>query len=299
MTTDLWGDGATTGRGASARGFEGEGDELAGGPARLAANPAPVLVQALGVGKAFSHQKKLNWALRDVDLTVLEGEFVSIIGRSGCGKSTLVRLIDGLISTSEGTVTFDGKEVKGVPEGIGFVFQEINLLAWRSVLQNVEMGLLPLGFDRATRRNRAMAALELVGLADSAERPPYHLSGGMQQRVGVARALALEPRLLLMDEPFGQLDSFTREGVQKEFARISESLGTTVLFVTHDIDEAIMLSSRIIVMGGSPGKIVDDVTVSLPPKRWSYNVRREPEAIALRERLSTAVSGSEILQNDR
>jgi NitT/TauT family transport system ATP-binding protein len=166
---------------------------------------------------------------------------------------------------------------------MAFVFQDINLLPWRSVVENVEIGLVARGVPPEERRRRALEILDLVGLRAVAAAPPYALSGGMQQRVGVARALAVRPKVLLMDEPFGHLDNFTREVLQIEIAKLWRRLGMTVVFVTHDVDEAIFLSDRIALMQTGPGRLTEVLEVGLPHPRWEFNVRADPRAIALRE----------------
>jgi NitT/TauT family transport system ATP-binding protein len=222
-------------------------------------------------------------ALRDVSLTIRDGEFMSFVGPSGCGKTTLLRILDGLTTQTDGRIVFDGVEQRGVSPEMGYVFQDINLLPWRSVRQNVEIGLEARGVPAAQRRRRALEVLEMVGLADVAERPPYTLSGGMQQRVGVARALAVDPKVLLMDEPFGHLDNFTRETLQIEVAKLWSRLGTTIVFVTHDVDEAIFLSNRIALFRTGPGHLTQVMEVDLPHPRWEFNVRAHPRAIEMRE----------------
>lgn len=261
-----------------------------GGPAEVLGTENAVELR--GVGKAYGDRDP-KWAIRDINLTVPDGEFTTIVGQSGSGKTTLIRLVDYLLEPTAGKVTVFGRELKGVPEDVSFVFQDVNLLPWRNVLQNVELALLPLGLDRPTRRDRAMAALQMVRMDQHCSAAPYTLSGGMQQRVGVARALAARPRLLLMDEPFGQLDSFTRRELQGDFSALAEQLATTVVFVTHDIDEAILLSDRIVVMGGSPGGLWADIPVNLPPRRWESNIRANPEAIALHDRLEAILRGAQ------
>lgn len=235
------------------------------------------------ISKTFETRDRQVVALDDVSLTVQDGEFVSLVGPSGCGKTTLLRIVDGLTEPSDGQIFLDGVELHGVSRDMAFVFQDINLLPWRSVVENVEIGLEARRVPRAQRRARAMEALQLVGLEAVANTPPYTLSGGMQQRVGVARALALDPKVLLMDEPFGHLDNFTRENLQIEVARIWRRLGMTILFVTHDVDEAIFLSDRIALFRTNPGHLSQVLDVHLPHPRWEYNVRAEPAAIQMRE----------------
>lgn len=245
-----------------------------------------VLLEVKDIRKSFEGEKgKRNVILDDVSLKVRKGEFVSILGASGCGKTTLLRIIDGLIASDSGEVILEGEPVG--PEQrrrMAFVFQDSNLLPWRSVQKNVELNLEAMKeLNPAQRSERALEALRLVGLEDVASRPPYQLSGGMQQRVGVARALARRPAVFLMDEPFGQLDNFTRERLQQEISRLIESIEATVVFVTHDIDEAILLSDKIVLMSSNPGQVSKILDVDLPRPRWKYNVRAHPTALALRE----------------
>ena len=205
-------------------------------------------------------------ALSEVELTVGDGEFVSLIGPSGCGKSTLLRLIADLIEPTAGTVTVNGKSARQarLDQDYGIAFQAAGLLPWRTVTANIELPLELHGVGRAERRERARELLELVGLADFAKSRPDQLSGGMQQRVAIARALAERPRLLLMDEPFGALDEMTRERMQAELLRIARESGAAVLFVTHSIPEAVVLSDRVAVMTPRPGRITEIVTGRRP-----------------------------------
>ena len=207
-------------------------------------------------------------ALSDVELTVGDGEFVSLIGPSGCGKSTLLRLIADLIPPSSGTVTVAGKAagVARREQAYGIAFQQAGLFEWRTVLRNVELPLELRGLSRAARRAKAEEMLALVGLAEFAGHYPAQLSGGMQQRVAIARALAVRPPLLLMDEPFGALDEMTRERLQGELLGISAKTGTSVVFVTHSISEAVFLSDRVVVMSARPGRITADIPVTLPAR---------------------------------
>ena len=204
--------------------------------------------------------------LRQLSFDVYENEIVSLIGESGCGKTTLLRIVQGLVRLDSGTILVDGKQVEGPGRDRGFVFQQATLLPWRTARQNIEFGLELQHVDRAARARRARELLELVGLAAAGEQFPHQLSGGMQQRIGLARALAIDPAILLMDEPFSALDAQNREVLQQELLRIHRSTGKTILFVTHDLDEAIYLSDRIIVMGAKPGRIkrVIDVPFDRP-----------------------------------
>jgi len=214
--------------------------------------------------------------LRDVSLTVPAGGFTTLIGPSGCGKTTLLRIVGGLETASSGTIRVDGVPSVGPARNKTMVFQHFNLFPWRTALDNVVYGLEIQGVAEKERRERATDYLKLVGLEGFEGHYPFELSGGMQQRVGIARALIVEPRLLLMDEPFGALDALTREYLQTELQRICSQTGVAVLFVTHSIDEAIYLSDHVLVMGTSPGRIVREFPIGLPRPRWTYNVRADP-----------------------
>jgi NitT/TauT family transport system ATP-binding protein len=207
-------------------------------------------------------------ALSEVDLTVGDGEFVSLIGPSGCGKSTLLRLIADLIPPSAGTITVAGEQAGAArrQQAYGIAFQQAALFEWRTVLRNVELPLELRGLGRGERRERAREMLALVGLADFAAHYPAQLSGGMQQRVAIARALAVQPPLLLMDEPFGALDEMTRERLQSELLAICAKTGTSTVFVTHSISEAVFLADRVVVMSARPGRITASIEVSLPTR---------------------------------
>jgi NitT/TauT family transport system ATP-binding protein len=224
------------------------------------------VVRVGGVDKVFAgHGEARTTALEGIDLSIAPGEFVSLIGPSGCGKSTLLRVIGDLVQPTRGTV-----EVNGKPAGqarrdrdYGMVFQAPVLFDWRTVEDNVRLPLEMLGRDEAWRAKRTKQMLELVELGEFARHRPYQLSGGMQQRVAIARALSFEPRILLMDEPFGALDEMTRERMNDEVLRIWEQTGTTVVFVTHSIPEAVYLSSRVVVMSARPGRITAIVDIDL------------------------------------
>jgi NitT/TauT family transport system ATP-binding protein len=223
-------------------------------------------VSVQGVTKVFPGRRGASvTALDEVALEVAEGEFVSLIGPSGCGKSTLLRLIADLDEPSSGAVRVFGKSARQarVDQDYGIAFQQAGLLPWRSVRDNIELPLQLHGVGRAARRARADELIALIGLGDFADRRPDQLSGGMQQRVAIARSLAENPRLLLMDEPFGALDEMTRERMQTELARLRTETGAAVVFVTHSIPEAVYLSDRIVVMSPRPGRIVEIVDVAL------------------------------------
>ena len=223
-------------------------------------------VELAGVGKSFGSGPDAVHALSGIDLTVGAGEFVSLIGPSGCGKSTLLRVVADLEAPTSGTVAVGGKSAHQarLDQDYGIAFQQAGLLEWRSVVENVELPLHVHGVEKGQRRARAAQLLELVGLAEFAAARPSQLSGGMQQRVAIARALAPSPRLLLMDEPFGALDEMTRERMQAELLRIARETGAAVLFVTHSIPEAVVLSDRVVVMSPRPGRITDVVTGRRP-----------------------------------
>jgi NitT/TauT family transport system ATP-binding protein len=222
-----------------------------------------------GVTKVFNAGRADEVAaLSEVDLTVADGEFVSLIGPSGCGKSTLLRLIADLIPPTTGTVSVAGGTAAAArrKQEYGIAFQQSGLFEWRTVQRNVELPLELRGMSRADRRSRATEMLELVGLADFAGHYPAQLSGGMQQRVAIARALAVSPPLLLMDEPFGALDEMTRERLQGELLGICAKTGTSTVFVTHSISEAVFLSHRVVVMSARPGRITAAIDIDLPAR---------------------------------
>ena len=224
-------------------------------------------VELTGVDKRFGDVH----ALAEIELTLDDGEFVSLIGPSGCGKSTLLRVVADLEQPTEGTVRVGGKSTRQarLDQDYGIAFQQSGLLEWRTVAENVELPLHVHGVGKAERRARAAELLELVGLADFAGSRPGQLSGGMQQRVAIARALAPQPKLLLMDEPFGALDEMTRERMQAELLRIARESGAAVLFVTHSIPEAVVLSDRVVVMTPRPGRITEIVDGRRPGRSAS------------------------------
>jgi NitT/TauT family transport system ATP-binding protein len=230
--------------------------------------------------------------LQDVSLEVSEGGFTTIIGPSGCGKTTLLRIVAGLLPPSDGgEVYVAGRPSLAPSREKAMVFQQFNLLPWRSARENVAYGLELQGMRKKLRVEQAQKYLDLVGLSDYATHYPKELSGGMQQRVGLARALAVEPKVLLMDEPFGALDALTREYLQTELQKICASAGATVLFITHSIDEAIYLSDKVLVMGTKPGRIVSEFNVDLPRPRWTYHARSEQAFVRLRDKLWDQLQG--------
>jgi NitT/TauT family transport system ATP-binding protein len=223
-------------------------------------------------------------ALAEVNLTIADGEFVTIVGPSGCGKSTLLMLVAALLQPSKGKVRLDGADVTGPGSDRAMVFQDFALLPWRTVLANVELGLELKGVPAAERNEIARRHIAMVGLRAFERHYPHQLSGGMRQRVGIARALSVEPEVLLMDEPFGALDAQIRQVMGSELLRIWERDRKTILFVTHDIDEAIYLADRVIVMSASPGRVVEDIAVTLPRPR-PLEIRDSPRFIEYRRRI--------------
>src|SRR5450432_1768224 len=232
------------------------------------------------------------WALRNVSLSIESGTFVSLLGPSGCGKTTLLRIANGLIHPSRGEVLIDGKRVTGPSADRAMLFQEFNLLPWRTARSNVEMPLEVLGVGTARRREISAQRLAQVGLEKFAGYYPHQLSGGMKQRVGLARALAIDPSYLFMDEPFGALDPQIREMMQIELMKLWDldrpggaPAGTgkvaerkSVLFVTHSVDEAVFLSDRVVMMGTQPGRVIADLKIDLPRPRWTDDeaLKRSP-----------------------
>ena len=227
-------------------------------------------------------------ALERVTFTVRDGEIVALIGPSGCGKTTALRIAMGLEAATSGHVTVDGRVITGCGYDRGMVFQQAELLPWLTARQNVMFGLEMKGLRGAALHDTAMQYLTLVGLEDSADRRPYQLSGGMQQRVGIARALAIDPKVLLMDEPFGALDAQTREGLQSELLELHARTRKTILFVTHDLDEAVLLADRVVVM--RDGRVCETIAVPLPrPREDPAAVRGRPEFAATRYRIWRAI----------
>ncbi len=237
-----------------------------------------VVIAAQGVNKIFNPGTDEEViALQDINLNVDSGEFISLVGPSGCGKSTLMRLLADLLQPSSGDLLINGKSPRAarLDRDYGMVFQAATLYDWRSVTKNVQLPLEVMGYAKDVRQKRAREMLEMVELSAFAEHYPWQLSGGMQQRVSIARALAFDPSILLMDEPFGALDEFTRERMNMELLRIWEQTGKTIIFVTHSISEAIFLSNRIVVMSPRPGRITKIVNNDLPYPR-DFKTRGDP-----------------------
>jgi len=223
--------------------------------------------------------------LDDVSFQVFEGELVCIVGPSGCGKSTFLNAVDGLIAINDGRILVDGQDIKGPGPDRAVVFQHDSLFPWRTVRQNVLYGMqIQRKLSRPEMQDRTRAMLDLVGLAAFADSYPHELSGGMRQRVNIARALVTEPELLLLDEPFAALDAQTREFMQMELLKILSRARTTALFVTHQINEAIFLSSRVVVFSARPARIKEIIDVELPPDR-SLKIKHDPQFLALEDRV--------------
>jgi NitT/TauT family transport system ATP-binding protein len=242
------------------------------------------------LGKTFPQGNVV--ALQEIDLEIQPREFISLIGPSGCGKSTLLRIIGDLIQPSTGQIVVNGKSAHQarLDRDYGIVFQDAVLYDWRTVARNIALPLEMAGWTRARRDARVREMLELVELTGFEKRHPWQLSGGMQQRVAIARALAESPPLLLMDEPFGALDEMTRERLNAELLRIWAEMGSTVVFVTHSIAEAVFLSTRVVVMSPRPGRITDVITIDLPQPRTN-EVREEPRFFELVTEVREALHG--------
>jgi ABC-type nitrate/sulfonate/bicarbonate transport system ATPase subunit len=239
----------------------------------------PAEIEIDGLSKRFGADAPL--VLDRIDLAIEHNAFVALLGRSGCGKSTLLNLVAGLLEPTAGEVRVKGRPVTGPGEGKGMVFQQHALFPWLTAQGNVEFGCKSRGLPAGERREQALALLDLVGLGGFEDRYPSQLSGGMQQRVAIARALALDPDILLMDEPFGALDEFTRIEMQDELLRVWSSRKKTVVFVTHSIWEALVLADRVVVLASSPGRIAEEFEVDLPRPRS----RTDPRLTALYERI--------------
>jgi len=268
----------------------------------------PVVLEARGLTKTFDAPAGAITALTGIDLTIHRREFVCVIGPSGCGKSTLIRLVAGLEEPSGGSIALEGREVHGPGPGRGMVFQSYTLFPWLTVRGNVEFGLRMTGHKAGEAAEEAAHWIELVGLSRFADAYPSQLSGGMKQRVAIARALANKPRILLMDEPFGALDAQTRCQMQGYLLEIWQNVEVTILFITHDLDEAVYLGDRIVVLDAQPGRVREVIEVPLPRPRVTdqfldpyflatrYHIEelihsptgRRPEALAVRASSSLA-----------
>jgi NitT/TauT family transport system ATP-binding protein len=256
-------------------------------PVDMSVRPAPYL-QLSGVHKSFGDGAQATVALGHIDLDVREGEFLAIVGPSGCGKSTLLQIAAGLALPSAGTVSFRSAQVQAPPQGIVYLFQQYgkSLLPWRDVLDNVAFAVehRP-GMTRQRSREHSRRYLEMVGLSEFADRFVWQLSGGMQQRVTIARALAAEPRVLLMDEPFSSVDALTRLDLHTMVLDLWEQFRFTAVLVTHDVDEAVFLADRIVVLSARPSRVIDVVEPGLPRPRDNLATRELPRFLEHRHRL--------------
>ncbi len=246
----------------------------------------PVVLSIRGIRKLFAHSDHV--ALESVSLDIHRREFICIIGPSGCGKSTLIRIVAGLEQASTGEILLDGNPISGPCPDRGMVFQGYTLFPWRTVKENIMFGLQVAGKAYSTCEAEARQWLDMVGLAKFSEAYPHELSGGMKQRVAIARALANNPRILLMDEPFGALDALTRCKMQAYLLQIWRKVDVTVLFITHDLDEACYLADRIIVMGTNPGRVVEVIENPVPRPRSAAQFL-SPEFLALKRRLDELI----------
>ena len=237
-----------------------------------------------GLRKVYDGHGRQVEALRNITFQVDGGEFVCVVGPSGCGKTTLLRLIGGLLRPTGGEVAVAGKTVAGPPDGLAVVFQEYgrSLFPWLKVHENVELPLKAKGMARKDREPLVRNAIEAVGLADARTAWPWQLSGGMQQRVAIARALAFQPSVLLMDEPFAAVDAQTRADLEDLVRSVWHQFGVTLLFVTHDIDEAVYLGQRVIVLSASPTTVIEDLAIDLPDDRDQLNTRADARFVELR-----------------
>jgi NitT/TauT family transport system ATP-binding protein len=250
-------------------------------------------ITVTNVGKSF--RRRLSTAaveaLRDVTLSIAPGQFVSFVGPSGCGKSTLLKLIGGLIEPTSGRIAIGGRDVKGPRRDIGMMFQTSVLFPWRTILENVLLPIEIFGLDRQAATQKAVNILRMVGLEGREHAYPRELSGGMQQRAALSRVLMTDPQIILMDEPFGALDEFTRERMNLELLNVWGERGQTIIFVTHSIVEAVFLADRVVVMGTGPGRVLSVVDVPLPRPR-SIELMKSPEfartAFTVREHLGVA-----------
>lgn len=263
-----------------------QSDEVRDRFARL--KQRPVMLEVDAVTKVFDTPQGPVTALNNISFKTFKREFVCVIGASGCGKSTLIRTLAGLESPSEGKVLVDGKAVSGPGPDRGMVFQGYTLFPWRTVKRNVMFGLEVAGHGRTPSEEQAMQWIELVGLTRFADSYPHQLSGGMKQRVAIARALAAQPRILLMDEPFGALDAQTRSRMQAYLMEIWKNIDITILFITHDLDEAIYLADRILVLKAHPGEVKEIIEVPVPQPR-SPDQFLSAEFLATRKRLEELI----------
>ncbi|MCC6177331.1 MAG: ABC transporter ATP-binding protein [Chloroflexi bacterium] len=249
------------------------------------------------LSKSFVRDEHELLVLDNINIAVRPGEFVSLVGASGCGKTTLLRIIDGLLPPTAGEVLLNGRPVRGPATDRGFVFQSDSLLPWRTVIDNVTFGLEIQRISKKEAQTRARDLINLVGLKGFEQHYPLEISGGMRQRVNLARALAVDPEILLMDEPFAALDAQTREIMQGELLKIWQQRQKTVMFVTHQIDEAVLLSDRVIVLRARPGRVKEEVTIDLPRPRHLQD-KRSPAFVGLVDHIWHLIE-DEVIQSVR
>ncbi len=253
----------------------------------------PERIEVRSVTHFFSRDKRSTPAIAGVDLVIEPGEFVCLVGPSGCGKTTLLKLIGGFFTPTEGGVFVNGQPVSKPGADRGMVFQAPTLFPWMTVRENVEIGPRMKHLPKRARRELSERYLTLVGLADVGEQRPYELSGGMQQRAAIARSLANDPACVLMDEPFGALDALTRERLQQELRQIWAATGKTIVFVTHSVEEAVFLGTRVVVFSARPGRIVHNKAVELPAHEGAVNdARLLPEFAALRAEIGAKIGAT-------
>jgi NitT/TauT family transport system ATP-binding protein len=252
------------------------------------------MLDVTGLKKVYDADGRAVEAVRDLTFTLAAGELVCLVGPSGCGKTTLLKCIAGLMTPTAGTVTLAGTPVSGPPKDMAVVFQEYgrSLFPWMTVRQNIELPLKEKKLPKARRGELVDEALAAVGLTDAAGRYPWQLSGGMQQRVAIARAVAYEPKVLLMDEPFAAVDAQTRADLEDLIRSVWHKFGVTILFVTHDIDEAVYLGQRVIVLSNSPTIVQDDLTVDLPDARDQLTTRADPRFTELRAKVYAEIQAA-------
>jgi NitT/TauT family transport system ATP-binding protein len=258
--------------------------------AQTGVTPAAISIDDVTV--TFSSRRGTTTAVQDIDLRVADGEFVTIAGPSGCGKSTLLKVIAGLTASTRGEVRLRGRSVRGPQREIGYVFQRAALLEWRNVRKNILLQAEMRAMSRRAAARRCDQLIEMTGLTGFENAMPYELSGGMQQRVSLCRALLHEPDVLLMDEPFGALDALTREKMNVELHRIWRETGTTVVLVTHSVAEAVYLANRVVVMSPRPGRIVETLEVDLPTERDYSETMERPEFIGVANRVRNLLGSS-------
>ena len=276
-----------------------DADAAAGRPdVTMTAPGARPYVDVAGVGKTYRRAGRETHALESIDLAIRSGEFLAIVGPSGCGKSTLLRIVAGLVGASRGDVRVEGARVDRPQTNLGIVFQSPVLLDWRTALDNVLVQVELRSLDPKAYRDNALRLLDQIGLKDFADRYPYELSGGMRQRVAIARALIHDAPLLLMDEPFGALDALTREQMRLDLEALWLATHKTVMFITHSIDEAVLLADRVVVMSPRPGRIERTIDIPLPRPR-GLAARREPEFVRITEEITDIFLARGVLHGAR